>query len=368
MRIGILTSSRADFGIYSPLLEKLQNDPFFDLEIIAFGTHLSQKHGQTVNEIIEKGFPVQYRLKTIPEWDQPEKISLSMAKTIELFSEFWSKEKFDMIFALGDRFEMFAAVTAATPFNLDIAHIHAGETTLGAIDNAYRHSISLFSKYLFTCTEEYKKKAIRICGNPDKVYNVGSLSFDTLKKINFYSPEKLKKMFGIDFLKPTVLSTFHPETVDYTKNDFYIDELIKVWEALSGRYQIVISPPNADTMGNVIREKEKIFAKGNGKTFIVESFGVNAYLSAMKYAHFLLGNSSSAFTEAAFFPKKVINIGRRQSGRIVTPNILNVEINHKKILKAVQEIEEIPDPPKIDLYGDGNSADKIVHILKEIYE
>ena len=162
MKVGILTSSRAEFGVCLPLIRKLFGDDFFQPEIIAFGTHLSKKFGNTINEILQMGFVVKHKLNTTPTNDSPFAISESIGNTIKTFSGFWEKEKFDLVIAIGDRYEMFAAVVAGSPFNYRFGHIAAGETTLGAFDNAYRHSISLLSEYLFVSTEEYRKRAVEI--------------------------------------------------------------------------------------------------------------------------------------------------------------------------------------------------------------
>ncbi len=366
MKIGILTSSRADFGIYFPLLEKLFNDSFFQPEIIAFGTHLSDKFGKTIQEIEKSGFVVKHKLKTVPENDTPVAISKSIAQTINVFSTFWENNSFDLVFALGDRFEMLGAVLAASPFNVKFAHIHAGETTLGAIDNAYRHSISLMSKYLFVSTEEYKKRAIEIIKRPEDVFNVGALSIDNLKKQELYTLSEFQQTFGIDLKKPTILTTFHPETVGFKKNKFYIKELVVALEQLSGKYQIVITMPNADTEGLMIREALQQFGNKQSNVILVESFGMKGYLSCMKYSNFLLGNTSSAFVEAAFFPKWVINLGNRQDGRINTPNIFTIPVKKNIISRTVKQIESNKELPSgCNIYGNGNTTEKIIHILKE---
>lgn len=369
MKIGILTSSRADFGIYLPLLKKLFADPFFETEIIAFGTHLSKNFGHTIDEIIKSGFQVAHQLTTLPHDDTPEKISKAMGETIKLFSNFWANRHFDLVLALGDRYEMFASVVAASPFNVKFGHIHAGETTLGAIDNAYRHSISLMSDYFFVSTDEYAKRTIEIVKQPNNVYNVGALSIDNLKTLAFYTPDDIKEKFNIDITIPTILSTFHPETVSFRENRTYISELIKALDKLTYEYQIVITMPNADTEGLMIREELQKFAQKNSKIILVESFGMKGYLSCMKYCSFLLGNTSSGFVEAAWFPKYVINLGERQKGRIETPNILSVPITSIDIIKAANTIKNLPIvPPESNVYGIGNTATKIIRIIKEIYE
>ena len=367
MEIGVLTSTRADFGIYTPLVKKLFEDPFFETELIVFGTHLSRKHGYTITEIEKNGFPVKHKIQTVPDNDTPFDISKSMGETIVKFSKFWEENKFDLVFALGDRYEMFAAVTAGLPFNVTFGHIHAGETTLGAIDNALRHSISLMSKYLFVSTGEYKKRAAEITQNPENIFVTGALSIDNLANTELYSKEEFKKIYNIDLNKPTILSTFHPETVNYEKNEEYIDELIKAFDKLRKKYQIIITMPNADTTGLMIRNKINNFAEGKENVITVENFGMKGYLSCMKYASMLVGNTSSGFVEAAFFPKWVINLGNRQDGRIITPNIKTVPVEEGRILEAVEEVENSGDPPKnSNIYGDGKAAGRIIEILKKL--
>jgi len=369
MKIGVLTSSRADFGVYTPLLKELFSDTFFQPEIIAFGTHLSRMHGKTINEIIKNNFPVKHQLNTTPLNDTPYAIASSLGKTVKLFSTFWNNEKFDLVLAIGDRYEMFAAVTAGSPFNIKFAHLYAGETTLGAIDNFYRHCISLMSEYLFVSTEEYKKRAIEIVQKPQNVFNVGALSIDNLKKIDLYNINEFKSIFNIDLNKQTILTTFHPETVSIEKNKKYIVDLIASLEELKNKYQIVITMPNSDTFGLMIRNKIKKFASGKANIFLVESFGMKGYLTCMKYCSFLLGNTSSGFVEASFFPKPVINIGKRQEGRIITPNIINCEISYKRILNAVKKVEtglSLSTSTKTQIYGNGNTSKKIIKVLKTI--
>ncbi len=366
MKIGILTSSRADFGIYLPLLKKLEADSFFELEIIAFGTHTSTNHGRTIQEIESYHFQTIHELNTVPESDSPEDITHSMGQTISIFSKFWNDNHFDVVFALGDRYEMFAAVSAGSLFNVNFAHLHAGETTLGAVDNAYRHSISLFSKWLFVSTEAYQKRATEIVESNIKVFNVGALSIDNLSKVELLSKKEFKAKFNIDLNLPTILSTFHPETVSFQKNERYISELIAAFDTLKNKYQIVITLPNTDTMGQMIRTKILDFGKDNPAVKIVESFGMLGYLSCMKHCDFLLGNTSSGFVEATFFPKFVINLGDRQKGRLETENIMTTKIQTQTILETVEAIEKRAPLTNLNIYGNGNSAQKIIDILKQL--
>ncbi len=367
MKIGILTSSRADFGVYYPLVKELWDDIFFEVEIIAFGTHLAKEYGNTFEEINKSGFEVTHKIETLTKNDGAVDISNNIGDAIIKFSHFWDKHKFDLVFALGDRYEMFAAVTAASPFNFDIAHLHAGETTLGAIDNMYRHSISLMSKYLFVSTTEYSERAIEISQKTKNVFNVGALSIDNLIHQNLYSAEEFYEAFKIDLKIPSILITFHPETVSPERNEEYIDELIAALIVLKDKYQIIITMPNSDTMGDMIRQKLINFGERLNNIKLIESFGMKGYLSAMKYCTMLLGNTSSGFVEASFFPKWVINIGDRQKGRILTKNILNSKVFKEDILSTVNIVENSELPLNTNIYGDGNASKKIISRIKMLY-
>lgn len=367
MKVGILTSSRADFGIYYPLIQKLWEDNSFDVEIIAFGTHLKEEYGYTIDEIKRLGFDVKHKIKSNTDNENSAQVAKSMGDAIMKFSDFWNNNQYDLIFALGDRYEMFAAVSASSPFNIDIAHIHAGETTLGAIDNAYRHSISLMSKYLFVSTEEYKKRAIEIGENENNVFNAGALSIDNLMNQKLFAIDEFREKFGIDLGKPSILSTFHPETVSLDKNETYINELISAFEELVNNYQIIITMPNTDTMGDMIRGKLSDFGSKYQSVKLVESFGMKGYLTAMKNCKMLIGNTSSGFVEAAFFPKWVINLGDRQKGRLKTENIINSKVEKEEIIKSVKFLEANNISSDTNIYGDGFASDKIIDTLKNIY-
>ncbi|WP_016989883.1 UDP-N-acetylglucosamine 2-epimerase [Flavobacterium sp. ACAM 123] len=367
MKVAVLTSSRADFGIYLPLLHQLESNPFFQLEIIAFGTHLSKNHGYTIDEIISYNFKIIRQIHTPVSNQDQLAISNNIGETISVFADFWSKNQYDYILALGDRYEMFAAVTATTPFVYRIAHIHAGEITLGAIDNVYRHSISLMSQLLFVSTDVYKGKAIQV--NPDaQTFNVGALSVENLKNIEYLSIEDFKSKFNINLSLPTILTTYHPETVNLEQNINYVQELLASFSYLMNDYQVIITLPNADTIGDQLREIILDYGIHNPKLIIVESFGMLGYLSCMKHCQFMLGNTSSGFVEAAFFPKWVINIGDRQKGRIQTQNIISVPVAKSAILKAVKDIEKFDKITFPSIYGDGETAKKITQILKNEHE
>lgn len=367
MKIGVLTSSRADYSIYFPLLKALQQDPFFSLFIIAFGTHVSDKFGYTLNKITEDGFSVSDVIKTLPEDDTPSEIARSMGGTMTEFSNIWRKTKFDVVFCLGDRYEMFAACASTVPFNLKLAHIHGGEQTLGAIDDAFRHAITHMAFYHFTAAEPYRERVVRLKESEKNVYNVGSLSIDNLKKLHLLTIPELKEQFKIDLSKPSILITFHPETVSFEKNKIYTSEIISALREVEN-YQFIITMPNADTMGSLVRTELNKFIASTPQAVGIESFGTLGYLSCMKHCSFMLGNTSSGFIEASSFPKYVVNLGNRQEGRIVTPNIRNTAIKKENIIKAINDFQHINLPDTIDIYGNGKTAENIVSILKAIFK
>lgn len=363
IKTAILTSSRADFGIYLPLATMLNQDDAFRVEVIAFGTHPSVLYGFSQKQISDAGLNVIYSFDTSPEHDKPADISRSMALVSKLMADVWELHKYDIVFALGDRYEMFSAVAAAMPFNLKIAHIHGGETTLGAIDNAFRHSITHMSHWHFACAEAYRQRITEMTGNIDRAYNTGALGIDNLTKMQFLDTHALKKQSGIDFSIPTLLITLHPETIGFDDNIRNTDQMLKALDQLDN-FQQVITMPNADTSGLVIRKKLLEYAQNHEHVKVVENFGTLGYLSAMKHAGMMLGNSSSGFMEASFFPKWVINLGHRQDGRIRTPNIMDVAFDSKSIIGAVKKASLTSLPVFPPVYGDGHAAENIIKILK----
>jgi GDP/UDP-N,N'-diacetylbacillosamine 2-epimerase (hydrolysing) len=375
MRIGILTSTRADFGIYLPLIKAMENDAFFEIKMIAFGTHLSSQHGYTIDNIINQKIKVAYKLQTLPKGDTPFDIANCMADTTKAFSKFWNKHvsEFDFVMCLGDRYEMFAAVCAAIPFNIKLIHLHGGETTLGAIDNTFRHCITAASTVHFTSSVTHSKRVSRIINSSKNVFNVGALSLDNLKtlpleKINatFGSFEEFKNKFAIDLTKPYVLFTFHPETVNPAKNKFYISEIISAFKKL--KMQIIITAPNNDTGSEVIVRALKTFVSNNKNAFWVSNFGTQGYFTCLSKCQYVIGNSSSGIIEAASFGKYVINLGDRQQGREAGKNVLNCKIAEYDINALVNKIASMPKLTKYNVYGNGNTAQKIISILKDIHE
>lgn len=366
LNIAVLTSSRADFGIYLPLLKELKESTSHHVSIIAFGTHLSEGHGYTLNDIHKQGFEAAHTISTTPEGDQPVDIAQSIGKTIQLFAPFWREHgsSFDLVFCLGDRYEMFAAVTATSPFQITLAHIHGGETTLGAIDNAYRHSISQFCSWHFTSTEDYAKRVKSLVDDHRHIYTVGALGLDHFSQSELMSAQELKSTFGIEVDANTILCTFHPETVRPEFNAKYAEELVSAIQSITEK-NVVITMPNADTMGNTIRN---IFLKSfenSSHVKLIENLGSAGYLGAMKSCGMMLGNSSSGIIEAASLNKYVIDLGDRQKGRAHGNNVIHCEIEKDKIVECIRSIDSMPPLQGNNIYYRGGAAKQIIqHIEK----
>ena len=367
MKIAVLTSSRADFGIYMPLLNAMKADDYFDLKIIAFGTHLSRFHGYTKNQIQETGLTVDYEVDSMMLSDSKEAIANATGLTMIKFASFWMEHEsdFDLVLCLGDRYEMFAAVFSGLPFSIKFAHLHGGEKTLGAIDNVFRHSLSHASKIHFTSTENHKKRVQELIDEPNEVHNVGALSLDNILELDLLSIISFKRKWKIDLGKPTVLVTFHPETVKPESNASFANEIVKVI-VKNQKLQFLITMPNADTAGSVIRN---IFLKELSEmtnVSMIENLGIKSYFSAMRHCSFLLGNTSSGIIEAASFNKFVINLGDRQKGRSCSENIIQTPINQKEIQKSIDIVSINNTYNNENIYFNGGATKSIISALKKL--
>jgi GDP/UDP-N,N'-diacetylbacillosamine 2-epimerase (hydrolysing) len=340
IKIGVLTSSRADFGIYLPLLQAIEQDSNFELRLIVFGTHLSKFHGYTLEQIKQEGFLPYSTVESLLIGDSPNAISTSFAITNMKFADFWHNHQtqFDLVFALGDRFEMAAAVMASIPYQIKIAHIAGGETTLGAIDNIYRHIISLSSLLHFVSTEAFKERLFELLEkNEPKIFNIGALGLENLTKLKLLSMVDFYEKWDIDLKIPSILVTIHPETVAFDKNERFAEQAIRAISELATEYQVIITMPNADTSGLIFRKAFQDLEETTGNIKIVENFGTQSYFTAMKHVRILVGNTSSGIVEAASFNKYVINVGDRQKGRICGENVIHVPFDTQQIILKTNE-------------------------------
>lgn len=367
IKVGILTSSRADFGIYLPLLKKMEKNKVISFDIIAFGTHLSKFHGYTINEILESGFKVKFSVPTLLTSDNEEGISTSVALCSMKFASFWAanKDYFDLVFCLGDRYEMFAAVSAGIPFGIKFAHLYGGDTSLGAIDDIYRDCLTRFASLHFTSTEKCAQRVKVLNSESDEVEVVGLLSLDDLLDIELLGISEFSSKWGIDLNFPTILMTFHPETVEPGRNINHADVVFEVAKDLALKYQLVITMPNADTEGHIFREKytqlKEIFPD---KVFLIENFGRTSYFSCLKHSLCLIGNSSSGISEAASFGKYVLNVGDRQKGREKGRNVFTVPYRTQEIKEKLNYILEASVYEGHNIYRRKGGVDKILQGIK----
>lgn len=368
MKIGVLTSSRADYGIYLPLLNKLKVDSFFNLEIIAFGTHLSKSHGYTITEIEQDQYQAIHKISSLVSNDDEQAIVTSYGLTILKFADFWQINKYDLVFCLGDRFEMSAAVQAGIPFRVRFAHIHGGENTLGAIDNIFRHQITHASILHFTATDLFSNKVCTLIGSSDNVYTVGSLSLDGIE--NFKPIEK--SLFYDKFRIPNqefALITFHPETIDPEVNKAFAVQMRLALAQIATKLFLIVTMPNADTMGSVFRsEIKRLKNQFPNQVLCIENFGKENYFNAMYYAKLLIGNTSSGILEAANFNKYVVNIGDRQKGRLQNDNVINAVFSSDDIIEKSLKVMKMGVYHGDNIYKKDDTAQEIISILKKNYE
>jgi len=368
MKVGVLSSSRADFGIYTPLLEALSKDSLFEIEVIAFGTHLSERHGMTINEIrIKHTGPIK-EIKTLVSDSNAKDIAKSYLSALNAFTDHWARNSYDLVLCLGDRYEMSAAIQASIPFGIKLAHFHGGETTLGAIDNIYRHQITLACKYHFTSTEAYKERVIELLDETNgNVFNVGSLSLSGLKEELILDIETLRQKFNLPE-KPYILATFHPETVNIEENESFVGEMLNSFDTIPESHHLIVTMPNADTNGALYRNALKDYQNSNpNRITLVESFGKDYYFSALKHASFVLGNSSSAIIEAASFGQFVINVGDRQKGRLQSNNTLNCEFKSKDIIALINSMFTAKEKYNGEnIYVRDNTIELVTNVLRKI--
>ncbi|MBS1526948.1 MAG: UDP-N-acetylglucosamine 2-epimerase (hydrolyzing) [Bacteroidetes bacterium] len=372
MRVAILTSSRADYGIYKPLIIALNEHPSFHLSIIAFGSHLSAYHGYTVDEIRKDGFKVDYEIRSVLLTDDEESVATSIGLTMIKFAGFWSDHasQFDWVFCLGDRYEMFAAVMAGLSFGVRFAHIHGGETTLGAIDNTFRHCITLASQLHFVSADVFADRVKAILGeqsNNKDVVVTGALSLDNLRHLKLLTTKEFLDKWSIDLSMPSILITIHPETVNASENATYLEVVKSVINVLKDYYQLIITMPNTDTHGSQYRNLFKALGENDpGKIKLIENFGTQSYFTCINGVKLMIGNTSSGIIEAASFNKYVINLGDRQKGRLHGDNVFDVAYDKGEILNALAHIESLKRESFKNIYFKGGAVDKIIDKLISI--
>lgn len=367
-KIGIVTVSRADYGIFLPILKEIKRSKELNLLLIVSGSHLSNAFGLTKKEIEKDGFEISYEVQMLLNSDDRTSISASMGLGIIGFSKSFDILKPDLLLLLGDRFETLSAAVAAIPFNVPICHIHGGEETEGAFDNVIRHSITKLSHLHFVSNNEYAKRLIKMGENNERIYVVGAPSLDNLRGIKLLNKKELEREIDFPLDPAPLLITFHPITLEVEKTKYYIKELLKAIYKL--KYPVIFTMPNADTYNSIIRNEILNFSEIYKKCKVFESLGTKIYFSLMKYSAAMVGNSSSGIIEAPSFKLPVVNVGTRQKGRVKAKNVIDSGYSSKEIIDSIkravsQEFRNIIKKVK-NPYGEGRSAEKIVKVLKSI--
>lgn len=366
--IGVVTTSRADYGIYLPLLKKIEDSPQLKLYLIATGMHLSPKFGSTEKIIKKDGFNIDERIEMLLSSDTPESISKSMGLGTIGFAQSFARFVPDILVVLGDRFEMYAAVIAALPYKIPIAHIHGGEITKGAIDDAIRHSITKLSHIHFASTKEYAIRIQQLGEEPWRIHISGAPGLDNINSIKMMSTSELENQFKLDLKTPPLLVTFHPVTLEHEKTQWHVGQLLAALENID--IPTIFTLPNADTGGQVIIDKINIFSTRHKNAYVVNNFGTPGYFSIMAQAAAMIGNSSSGIIEAASFNLPVVNIGNRQEGRMHGINVIDVRHNKENILDGIKQALSCEFKEKIqnlkNPYGSGNASEIIIDILENI--
>src|SRR3990172_12766313 len=277
--IGVVTVSRSDYGIYLPVLQKIQGDPELKLHLIVSGTHLSPEFGLTVKAIEADGFEINDKVEMILSSDTPEAISKSMGLGLIGFAQAYARFRPDILVALGDRFEMYAAVLAALPFKIPVAHIHGGEITEGAIDDALRHSITKLSHLHFVAMDEYARRVVQLGEEPWRVIVSGAPSLDNLKSLRLLSACELENHFGFSLAKPPLLVTFHPVTLEHEQTEWQVKELLSAIDRCG--LPTIFTLSNADTSNYTARRLIEDFVKERASSYLVSNLGLKAYFSVM---------------------------------------------------------------------------------------
>lgn len=364
--ICVVTVARSDFGIYKPILNAIQDSDGLELRLLVTGMHLSDRFGLTVKEIEGDGFPIAARVPMPVEDDDAVGIAKAMGVGTIGCAHAYSAIAPDVIMVLGDRYEMLAATVAAVPFNIPIAHIHGGELTFGAIDDAMRHSITKLSHLHFATTQEYAARIAQLGEEDRRIVVSGAPSLDNLNTIPDILLEDLEAFIGVRLAGSVFLITFHPETRAEMPPEKQISALLHALNDSDAT--MVFTKPNADTGGLKIIDAIATFCAARDNAVLVDNLGTARYFAMMRRATAMIGNSSSGIIESASFSIPVVNIGDRQKGRLQARNVIDCPIDSDSIRTAIdhavspefrQALAGLENP-----YGDGTAAGKIVSALQ----
>jgi UDP-hydrolysing UDP-N-acetyl-D-glucosamine 2-epimerase len=365
--IGVVTVGRSDYGHSLPILRHLQQESDLAFYLLVTGAHLSPEFGLTVKTIESDGFEIGDRIEMLLSSDRPEGIAKSTGLGIIGFSQAFARRRPDILLVLGDRFEMYAAAVAALPFRIPVAHVHGGEVTQGAIDDALRHSLTKLSHLHFTATEEYARRVRQMGEEAWRITVSGAPGLDNLRAVPLLGRADWENRYGLPLGQdPPLLVTYHPVTLEYEQAEWQATEVLAALEAADR--PIIFTLPNADTHGRVIRRLVLEYVQSHPSARAVDSLGMQGYFSLMALAAAMLGNSSSGLIEAPSFELPVVNVGSRQAGRVRAANVIDAGNTRGEIIAALRQaltpqfrsvLKGLRNP-----YGDGRAAERIVTRLK----
>ena len=367
-KICVVTGSRAEYGLLRWVMEGVRETPGLSLQVIATGMHLSPEFGLTYREIEKDGFQIDRKVEMLLSSDTSTGLAKSMGLGLIGFGEVLQQLQPDLLLVLGDRFEIFSAVAAAMVARIPVAHLHGGESTEGAFDEAIRHSITKMSHLHFVAAEEYRKRVIQLGEHPDRVFLVGGLGIDNIKKLKLLDRTALEESLGFKFGQKNLLITFHPVTLENSTSTQQMVELLASLELLEDTH-LIFTMPNADTGSRVLTEMVKQFVANHANAHSYASLGQLRYLSCVQYVDGVVGNSSSGLAEVPSFGKGTINIGDRQRGRLKAESVLDCNPDRDSINEALQHLYSSAFQAMLKTvrnpYGGGGASEKVVQILQD---
>ncbi|WP_298953123.1 UDP-N-acetylglucosamine 2-epimerase [uncultured Nonlabens sp.] len=370
MKVAVATGTRADFGLLRPLIQELKNDDFFTTSLWVTAMHLSDRFGNTINEIINSGFKIDYSFPCLDEGDDSLAISRTISMAIEGFSKIINEDSPDFLVILGDRTEILGAAIAATVANLPIIHIHGGETTIGAYDESIRHSITKMSYLHFTAASEYRDRVIQLGEHPNRVFDVGAIGIDSIKSLPLMSDKELEDDLNFKFDKKNILITYHPVTLESSSAAKQFEAILKALDELEDTF-LIFTHANSDKDGKIINEMiDEYTLLNNSKSLGVKSLGQLRYFSMLENVDLVLGNSSSGILEVPYFNIPTINIGDRQTGRLLSESVIQCANELEDIKKALKTGLDDAFAKAIKsqthIYGNGTATQQIIKVLKNI--
>jgi UDP-N-acetylglucosamine 2-epimerase (non-hydrolysing)/GDP/UDP-N,N'-diacetylbacillosamine 2-epimerase (hydrolysing) len=335
-KICIVTGSRAEYGLLSRLMRLIQEDAELTLQIIATNMHLSPEFGLTYKDIEKDGFRIDKKVEMLLSSDTANATTKSVGLATIGFADAYEDLKPDLLLVVGDRYEILAAVTAALFYKIPVAHLHGGEITEGAYDDAIRHAVTKMSHLHFTSTEEYRKRVIQLGEEPNRVFNVGAIGIDNIKHLQLMPKHKLEESLNFKFGEKCVLVTFHPVTLERNTAEEQIKSLLQALKSIDD-LRILFTLPNSDTDGRIIMQMINQFVEENkNRSIVFNSLGQLKYLSALQFIDAVVGNSSSGLIEVPSFGIPTLNIGHRQQGRIKAKTIVDCESTFENIREKLK--------------------------------